>query len=324
MAAERPEELSAEQLQALFDILNHNETYRAAESFKRKEAVRGYGYPFNKAEPLQAGDAPTYAPDSQSPLLQLLLTKCLLTVPSMSDLPADFWPTHFQSIMEQLADANLSESYDKGTLGTRKTLATGASVIHEAITRGLLSGVPQREDGERINLKNATYDTTQAADLRAAWNDCVEDLIYGNLADELFEHITQTQDFEGHSPAVAAAGQYVIVHLAALLHHIFVLSHEGQYLLKLIENVYKLVPFSMVRQTLRIGNAATMISGMIRIFLAKMSVGGVTNWLGLTSGAADGMNLLQRCVLTQSRKFFLGFEADIFQNHLSRPLMGRQ
>lgn len=294
MASETPEKLSVEQLQALFDILNHNETYREAESFKHGYAIRQYGYPFTRDQVLQPGDTPQHAPESSSPLLQLLLTKCLLTVPSMSDLPVDFWPTHFQSIMGQLADANLSESYDKGTLGTRKTLATGASVIHEAVTRGLLSGVPKRADGERIDLKKATYDTTQAADLKAAWNDCVEDLIYGNLTNELFDHVTQTRDFESHSPAVAAAGQYVIVHLAALLHHIFVLSHEGPYLLKLIENVYKLVPFSAVRQTFRIGNAATMISGLVRIFLAKMSVGGVTNWLGLTSGAADGMNLLQR------------------------------
>ena len=78
------------------------------------------------------------------------------------------------------------------------------------------------------------------------------------------------------------------------MHHILVLSAEGPYLLKLAENVHRLVPYSMMKQTLRIGNAATMLNGMLKLFLAKVSVGAVSNWLGLTQNADDGMNLLQR------------------------------
>ena len=36
-----------------------------------------------------------------------------------------------------------------------------------------------------------------------------------------------------------------------------------------------------------------MISAMVRVVLAKASVGTVTNWLGLSHGADEGMNLLQ-------------------------------
>lgn len=292
MASNMPPILTPTQLNALFDILNHKETYHEVESFKHDNAIREYGYPFTAAETLNSNGSPTYTSNSSSPLLQLLLTKCVLTVPGMRDLPPNFWPINFQGIMIRLADANLSESYDKGTLGTRKTLATGASVIHEALTRGLLGGVPQGTG--KIDLKQAKYDTTQAPELARAWNECVRELVHGDLADELFSHCARTADFEGHSPAVAAATDYAILHIASLLHHVLVGSSEGQYLLKLIENVYKLIPFIMVRQTLRIGNAATMLNGMIRVFLAKMGVGAVTNWFGITSGADDGMNLLQR------------------------------
>jgi hypothetical protein len=61
-----------------------------------------------------------------------------------------------------------------------------------------------------------------------------------------------------------------------------VLLPDGQYLLKLIENVNKLVPYMAIRQILRVGNAATMINGMLKIFLAKLSVTSVTNWAGLS------------------------------------------
>lgn len=50
----------------------------------------------------------------------------------------------------------------------------------------------------------------------------------------------------------------------------------------------------MVAQTLRLGNAATMINAMNKLFLSKMTVGGITNWMGITQGANDGMNLMQR------------------------------
>ena len=52
----------------------------------------------------------------------------------------------------------------------------------------------------------------------------------------------------------------------------------------------------MVRQTLKVGNAATMINGLANIFLAKLSVTSVTNWFGLTKNEDDGMNLLQRII----------------------------
>lgn len=84
--------------------------------------------------------------------------------------------------------------------------------------------------------------------------------------------------------------------LATFLHHMFVISPEGQYLLQLLQNVHNLVPYKMAKQTLRIGNAATMINGMVRLMLAKLSLGGITNWVGLTTNADDGMNLLQRIV----------------------------
>lgn len=92
---------------------------------------------------------------------------------------------------------------------------------------------------------------------------------------------------------------YANVHLsslATLIHHIFVVSPEGQYVLKLLENVHNLVPYKMLKQTLRVGNAASMINGMIRLLLTKLSVGGLTNWVGLTTNADDGMNLLQRII----------------------------
>jgi hypothetical protein len=85
---------------------------------------------------------------------------------------------------------------------------------------------------------------------------------------------------------------------ASFLHHVFVMSPDGQYLVRLIENFHRLIPYTVVKQTLRVGNAATMINGMVRLVLAKLSVTAMTNWIGLTNNSNDGMNLLQQIIST--------------------------
>lgn len=76
------------------------------------------------------------------------------------------------------------------------------------------------------------------------------------------------------------------------------MSPDGQYLVRLLENLHRLIPYTVVKQTLRVGNAATMINGMVRLVLAKLSVTAMTNWIGLTNNSNDGMNLLQQIIST--------------------------
>lgn len=66
--------------------------------------------------------------------------------------------------------------------------------------------------------------------------------------------------------------------------------------MRVLENAHYLVPYGLVRQTLRVGNAASMINGMVKLVLTKMSVTAVTNWMGWSNSANDGMNLLQQWV----------------------------
>ncbi|KAI2613249.1 PX-associated-domain-containing protein [Hypoxylon sp. NC1633] len=281
--------LSPQQSEALLDILVHHETYSEVERFKDPEAIEQYGFPFDTAAEKANGDASKM---SSSPLLQLLLTRLVLPMPGVRDLSSEFWNDKFRNIMRRLSEADLSESYDKGTLGSRKRLASAASVIHECITRGLLSGIPN----DKLPDLHAKYDIHVAQDLARAWDDVARHMVYGNLMDELFDQFAETANIEDHSPAVEAAVHFAIIFIATFLHHLFVLSAEGPYLLKLLDNVHSLVPYSVIGQTLRVGNAGTMINGLVRLFLAKLSVGAISNWLGLTQNADDGMNLMQRII----------------------------
>lgn len=244
-AAESITSLTPEQLHALFDILTHHETYSEVESFKYPTTINTYGYPFKSEtnipstlprsgtstpsaarsrsrSPLPPPSRPKTPPNDDkedeviekgtSPVLQTLFTRFILPLPWLRDLPRDFWNVRIQGLLYKLADADLSESYDKGALGLRKTLATGSSAIVEMVGRGALGGVkkqePQHKNGEK---KKEEYDLKEAEDLERAWEDFTQQLVHGDLVPEMFEHMTKTDDLEGYSPTMKATAEYTIL-----------------------------------------------------------------------------------------------------------------
>ncbi|CAK7229521.1 hypothetical protein SBRCBS47491_007275 [Sporothrix bragantina] len=318
--------LSPPQLHALFDILTHHETYREIQDFRDPSTIYGYGTPFVERRPVTASGKDgkdskdgtpsdgTYAAQSSAPILHMLFNRIVLTLPPAKTLPRAFWHTRIQGMVAQLAEVELSESYDQGAMGTRKMLATASSALIESLGRGALGGYPRGarvgQNEKQQKLADRTYDTANAADFARAWDDVLRAMVYDNLVDEIFAYCAdhEKDSIEGHSPAVRAAADYIVVHIAEFLHSVFVLSPNGRYLTKLVESVQQLIPYTVVRQTLRVSNAASMINGMMKLLLAKLSVGGLTNWMGLTSAADDGMNLLQRIV-----SLVLSYDASSFK-----------
>ncbi|CAK7273919.1 hypothetical protein SEPCBS119000_005905 [Sporothrix epigloea] len=315
VAVKHQDALNESQLHALFDILTHHETYREIQDFRDPSTICNYGTPFiqrrrpdsdveetkTTTEPSSANEL--YAARSSTPILHMLFNQIVMTLPPAKALPRDFWHTKVQGLISQLAEAELSESYDQGAMGTRKMLATASSALIESLGRGVLGGYPKTRhlsstEKEDKRLADRTYDTTNAADFAQAWDDVLRAMVYDNLVDELFAYCAthEKDSIEGHSAAVRAAADYIVVHVAEFLHSVFVLSPNGRYLTKLVESLQQLIPYTLVRQTLRVSNAASMINAMMKLLLAKLSVGGLTNWMGLTTSADDGMCLLQRII----------------------------
>ncbi|KAF2742136.1 hypothetical protein M011DRAFT_481930 [Sporormia fimetaria CBS 119925] len=278
--------LTPTQTHALFDVLIHHQLYTEIAAFKEPSTINTYGYPFRKDDGVQ----------TTSPLLQIMVNKLLLHLPGLKNVNRDFWTDKVQVLMQKAAEAELSQSYDKGAIGARKALATACSAMLEYVVRGMLGGWPKGNAKEKKEKKE--YDVEKAEDVLRAWDDAVQEVIYGDLLDRVCEKIAETPKLEDHESIVRGAHEYMMLNLASLLHHVFVMSPDGQYILRIIENVHRLIPYGVVKQTLRVGNAATMINGMVKLVLTKLSVTAVTNWLGLTNNSNDGMNLMQQIIST--------------------------
>ena len=192
-----PSRLSPQQANALFNILSHHETYTEIESFKYSKAIAEYGPPF------QAG------PDTKSgsPILQTLLTHLLLPLPGLKDVSPSFWPERVLPFISALSSANLSESYDKGILGQRKTLATAISAILECPARGYFGGLAK----QKLQKESGNYNTSSPEDGADAWHDLLQQVVYGNAIDEIFTRATETENLQEHSSLVQTAHKFIVL-----------------------------------------------------------------------------------------------------------------
>lgn len=188
-------ELTPEESKALFDILTHRETYDEIEQFKSPGTIKQYGPPFQDN-----------VRSTNSPILRTLLSKFVLTLPGMRDVSPRFWKTQVEDLIQELSEAELSESYDKGALGIRKTLATAVSALIEYPTRGCLGGFPKAD-----LPASRTYDKSNPDDVLQAFQDFLQQMVHGDLIDKLFLKAAETGDLSQHDSLVQAAHEFIVV-----------------------------------------------------------------------------------------------------------------
>ena len=188
--------LTPAQTHALFDILIHHQVYSEIEAFKYPTTIDQYGYPFHKADGVQ----------STSPLLQNMLNKFALCNPAIKQFGDEFWQDKVRTLVAKLAEAELSESYDKGAIGSRKALATASSSIAEYIARGMLGGYPVVQ-----NVTEKEYDKSKPEDLLQGFDSLMHGVIYSDLLDQLLEKVQTTDKLEDHSSEVQAAHEYILL-----------------------------------------------------------------------------------------------------------------
>lgn len=189
--------LTPAQTHALFDILIHHQLYAEIEGFKYPTAIDCYGFPFRKPDGSQ----------TTSPLLQTMLNKFVLRLPGLNAIGLPFWQDKVRVLVAKLGEAELSESYDKGAIGARKALSTAISSLLEYVARGMLGGYPVRRGRDTQD----EYDTTKPDDILRAWDDGMTELIYGDLLEELFERVRETDKLEEHSSLVKGAHEYILL-----------------------------------------------------------------------------------------------------------------
>lgn len=189
--------LSPSQAHVLFDVLTHQEAYAEIQALKDPQIIKSFGVPLQQEKP----------PISSSPLIETLLKRFILVLPGLRDVPTDFWTQKIKGLATALDEANLSESYDKGSIGIRKTLSTAIASMVEYVSRGTLGGYPK----ETTAKNGRQYDVSKPEDIIAAWDDFLQQIVYGDLLEKLFSKAAETNQLSKHDSLVQAAHEYAVV-----------------------------------------------------------------------------------------------------------------
>ncbi|CAE6418054.1 unnamed protein product [Rhizoctonia solani] len=271
--------LTPTQAHALFNFLTHTQTLAEMQALKVPGRVSNSGPPFiPKLGPSTGETLPL-------PVLNFLLRRLALTLPGFQDVPKDVWSQHAQQILEALAAQDLSDSFDKGSISKRKILGFAVVIVAEYAIRGALGGVPGR--GSHREKVQDKWDPNNSADVLHAWDEMIYGFAYGSQMDELVELASQTDDLTKLPPMLQAAHQFATMTCASFLHYLLAVNPAGPTLVTLIKRVHGLLPYGILRQTLRVSNAATLLSAVLRIFLQHTP--SVRGWFS----GKRGQNLLQ-------------------------------
>ena len=191
-----PEELTPAQAQALFDVLTHHQAFEEVKNLKESKTITNFGTPLQ--EQSVAVDIPS------SPLISALMKRFILNLPGLREVSPEFWHRKICQLFNALAEADLSESYDKGSIGIRRTLSTATAAMIEYCARGSLGGYAKAEIDEAKK-----YDPSDVEDVVLAWDAFLQQLVHGGLLKRMFEKAEQTDRLTDHESLVQATHEYI-------------------------------------------------------------------------------------------------------------------
>jgi PX-associated len=197
MTTAKSSDLLPHQAEALFDLLVHRQLYvREVVRFNRPNGIDGYGPPFDAEQ-----DTP-----STSPVLQSLLYRFVLPLPGLKSVSPTFW-INIRQLVQNFSAANLSQSYEHTGIGLRRTLASGTSALLEYPARGMFGGLRK----EKIKGDRDDYDPADPDDMKQAFGVLLQEIVYGDEIDALFDKIAETPDLGEHDFMIQSAHEYIVM-----------------------------------------------------------------------------------------------------------------
>lgn len=282
------------------------------QALKYPGCVSASGYPFSPsgAEPSSPTKQAPTGTKSSLPFINSSVQGFVLSIPGISQAPLSLFRVTLQALMERIAGANLSDSFDRGIISKRKTFGYFMVVMCSHIVRGLLGGYPRyqsigtsRQD-QKQKIEEEQYDVKSPVEAQAAFQRLLSTWIYPTdpvdvTVAALVGHAKRTDKLEELPAVYQAAHAHALTTFASVLHEYLVASDQSQALLNLIIKAKDQLPWFMVRQSLKVANAATMLNLAMKLLSFRSP-----SWTG-----RKNESILQRFVtrlVSEDRRTHLG------------------
>ncbi|KAI0004004.1 succinate flavoprotein subunit [Xylariaceae sp. FL0662B] len=152
--------------------------------------------------------------------------------------------------------------------------------IHEFLTRDPLT--PKDEDVEDILQRKAVdekrmeeqkrfYDIAKkrAAELDVYMEQFRQDIVERNGLTMLFQEIKEKETIQDLSLQYQKFAEWLRIEVAATIYHLFLAEDNSPELFAQLKRIHSLIPYTIMKNVIRIANPAAVMSGVLDLFLAQ-------------------------------------------------------
>ncbi|KAI9045618.1 PX domain-containing protein [Aspergillus affinis] len=126
-------------------------------------------------------------------------------------------------------------------------------------------------DAIRIEEQKRFYEIARqrAAELDVYMENFRRDIVESNGLTKLFSEIREKSTVEDLSPQYQKFAEWLRIEVAATLYHLFLAEDNSPELFAQFKRIHSLVPYTLMKNVIRIANPAAVMTGVLDLFLAQ-------------------------------------------------------
>lgn len=126
-------------------------------------------------------------------------------------------------------------------------------------------------DERRLEEQKRFYDIARkrAAELDTYMEKFRRDIVETNGLTKLFAEIRQKDKLQDLSPEYQKFAEWLRIEVAATIYHLFLAEDNSPELFAQAKRIHSLVPYTVLKNVIRIANPAAVMSGVLDLFLAQ-------------------------------------------------------
>ncbi|PGG96316.1 tRNA (guanine37-N1)-methyltransferase [Blastomyces parvus] len=126
-------------------------------------------------------------------------------------------------------------------------------------------------DAKRIEEQRQFYEIARkrAQELDIYMEQFRQDIVENNGLTKLFQEIRAKNTIEELSPQYQKFAEWLRIEVAATLYHLFLAEDNSPELFAQAKSIHSLVPYTLMKNVIRVTNPAAVMSGALNLFLAQ-------------------------------------------------------
>ncbi|KAG5296634.1 PX domain-containing protein [Histoplasma ohiense] len=255
---------------------------------------------------LTVNNADHHRSSSRSSVSKKLKSATVTPRPSTGDLKTEVTVSLYRENQRVSLRAFLRTLLQNPRIAESKALEEFLTADPITLNEEELMDIQRRKDldAKRVEEQRQFYEIARkrAQELDVYMEQFRQDIVENNGLTKLFHEIRVKNSVEELSPQYQKFAEWLRIEVAATIYHLFLAEDNSPELFAQAKRIHSLVPYTIMKNVIRIANPAAVMSGVLDLFLAQPF--GSRSLLQRIFSLAihDGIKTFQRSIDTLSAK----------------------